>query len=155
MTSFQTIYDMFLTKTTDDMYMEFTLQDTLNDLQTIFIASISRFEFPRFALYDFNLTTATYNIDLTYEEIDIISNLMIEEWLSRQTATIELIRQKYSGTDFKMTSQANHLAQLIKLSNDFRDRTHKLQRLYKRRKFNADGTISSNWSSVMERSALE
>ena len=40
---------------------------------------------------------------------------MMEAWLQRQVTSIENIRQKYSGTDFKMTSQANHLSKLLSL----------------------------------------
>lgn len=41
---------------------------------------------------------------------------------------------KYSGTDFKMTSQANHLAKLITLKQEAERQDHHMQRLYKRRK---------------------
>jgi len=34
---------------------------------------------------------------------------MKQSWIERQVASIENIRMKYSGPDFKMTSQANHL----------------------------------------------
>jgi hypothetical protein len=62
---------------------------------------------------------------------------------------------KYSGADFKLTSQANHLSKLLQLkSENVRESTH-AQRLYKRRKFNKDGTVSSNWSCLIEESALD
>ena len=41
---------------------------------------------------------------------------MMEAWLSRQIASIEYTRMKY----FKMSSQANHLAKLIDLKEEFR-----------------------------------
>ena len=50
--------------------------------------------------------------DLTTEEINILAIIMKEGWLNRQVASIENTRMKYSGSDFKMTSQANHLAKL-------------------------------------------
>ena len=42
-TPFRVIYDRFLSKITDDLYLELTEQDTYNDLQTILINSISGF----------------------------------------------------------------------------------------------------------------
>lgn len=62
---------------------------------------------------------------------------------------------KYSGSDFKMTSQANHLAKLIELKKETERQAHHMQRLYKRRKLIDDkGSIKSNWSSVMETSVF-
>jgi len=43
---------------------------------------------------------------------------------------------KYSGSDFKMTSQANHLQKLLTLLNECHRQSHHMQRLYKRRKIN-------------------
>ena len=61
---------------------------------------------------------------------------------------------KYSGPDFKMTSQANHLSKLMSLLTECqRDSLH-MQRLYKRRKLTSNG-YESNWSSLMEVSALD
>ena len=63
---------------------------------------------------------------------------------------------KYSGTDFKMTSQANHLAKLIELKKEAERQAHHMQRLYKRRKMiDNNGSIKSNWSTLMEKSALD
>ena len=53
---------------------------------------------------------------------------------------------KYSGSDFKMTSQANHLAKLLSLLTEVQHQSIHLQRLYKRRKIDENGNISSNWS---------
>ena len=62
---------------------------------------------------------------------------------------------KYSGSDFKFTSQANHLSKLLQSKTEaVRESTH-AQRLYKRRKFNKDGTVASNWSCLIEESALD
>ena len=153
MTNFELIYDRFLGKITDDMYMEWTPEDTQKDLYNILMDAIPGFEFPRFSLYDF--TDTAFNSDLTSEEINILALLMYNVWLQRQVASIENIRMKYSGSDFKMTSQANHLAKLIELKKEAERQTHHMQRLYKRRKLSLEnGEISSNWSSLMESSAL-
>ena len=154
MTSFDEIYDRFLGKITDDMYMEWTKEDTEKDMKNILIDAIPGFEFPRFPLYDFNENS--YNVQLTSEEINILALLMYNTWLQRQIASIENTRMKYSGADFKMTSQANHLDKLMKLKQEAERQDRHMQRLYKRRKIaDSKGKIESNWSSLMEKSALD
>lgn len=154
-TSFETIIDRFLGKITDDMYLELTPEDTIRDAKQFLVDAIPYFEFPRFALYDYNEELEEYNVELTDEEINILALLMKTAWLERQINSVEVTRMKYSGSDFKMTSQANHLSKLIQLKHEnVREQTH-AQRLYKRRKFNTDGTVSSNWSCLLETSALD
>ena len=154
-TSFETIINKFLGKITDDMYLELTPEDTIRDAKQFLVDAIPYFEFPRFALYDYNDELEEYNVDLTDEEINILALLMKTAWLERQINSVEVTRMKYSGSDFKMTSQANHLDKLMKLKNETERMDHHYQRLYKRRKLNDDGSISSNWSCLIENSALE
>jgi hypothetical protein len=96
-------------------------------------------------LYDYNVDSGYYNCDLTVEEINILALLMKAAWLNRQINSIENTRMKYSGADFKLTSQANHLAKLLQLKNEnLKESTH-AQRLYKRRKLTSSGMYQSNW----------
>lgn len=156
MTSFETIYNRFLGKITDDMYMEWTEQDTLADMKNILIDAVNGFEFPRFPLYNYDPDAEIYNVDLSSEEINILAMLMYDRWLQRQIASIENTRMKYTGTDFKMTSQANHLDKLMKLKQEAERQIKHAQRLYKRRKMiDNNGTVKSNWSIIMESSALD
>jgi HAMP domain-containing protein len=148
-TTFEEIYDRFFGKITDDMYVEWTKEDTEKDLKNILIDAIPGFEFPRFPLYDYN--EDSYNCHLTSEEINILAILMYNTWLQRQVASIENTRQKFSGSDFKMTSQANHLDKLIKLKQEGERQDRHMQRLYKRRKIiDSKGSIKSNWSTLAE-----
>jgi hypothetical protein len=64
-------------------------------------------------------------------------------------ATIELIRMKYSGSDFKFTSQANHMHKLTNLQKEYERKGFHLQRLYKRRKIDANGVVKSTFGSIM------
>ena len=154
-TTFETIIDKFLGKVTDDLYLEMTPEETIQDAKQFLLDAIPYFEFPRFALYDYDAELEQYNIDLTAEEINIFAILMKIAWLNRQIDSVEVTRMKYSGADFKFTSQANHLSELLTSKNEIvRESTH-AQRLYKRRKFNADGTVASNWSCLIEESALD
>ena len=165
-TLFASVYNRFLNKITDDMYMELTPQDTIHDLQNLLINAIPGFEFPRKSL-DYELVVGDYGEgfvipsldgtsfvvdgsyfrnELTSEEINILAILMQIGWIQRQVSSIEHVRMKYGGTDFKLTSQANHLAKLLALLEEARRESHHMQRLYKRRKEDEDGNIRSNWS---------
>jgi hypothetical protein len=62
-TEFTAIYNRFLGKITDDMYMELTPEDTVKDLQRLLIDSIPGFEFPRKDLYDYKLKTVIMKED--------------------------------------------------------------------------------------------
>ena len=190
-TQFAEVYNRFLGKITDDMYMELTPEDTIKDLRRLLIDALPSFEFPRQNLMDYEIKTEIIDEDdataedfiigvvwgelpednlkpprviiersyfgakLTNEEINIIALIMVHSWLQRQITSIENTRMKYSGSDFKMTSQANHLSKLVALQNDIWRQSHHLQRLYKRRKTSSDGRYVSNWSTLMEVSATD
>lgn len=166
MTSFQTIYDRFMGKITDDMYMDgdkdnvlWSEQDTINDCKNMLQDAIPGFEFPRFRLYEYNCgnyeNSEFFIDDLTSEEINILAILMLNTWVQRQMTSIENTRMKYSGSDFKMTSQANHLSKLINLKTETERMDRHYQRLYKRRKINDDQKIESNWSILRKVSTID
>ena len=52
---------------------------------------------------------------------------------------------RYTGADFKGTSQANHLSKLVALLKETKTESLHMQRLYKRRKLTKEG-YKSNWS---------
>lgn len=186
-TSFSAIYNRFLEKITDDMYIELTPQDTLKDLRNLLIDAIPGFEFPRHNLYDYKIKVdvlredqlnendfvigviwddleegqeipdvyvehSCFNSALTPEEINILALLMKQAWVQRQVASIENTRMKYSGSDFKMTSQANHLSKLLNLLSEAQRESFHMQRLYKRRKTDKkfNGRYMSTWRRFRE-----
>lgn len=155
-TPFEDIYNRFLGLITDDMYLEWTKEDTLKDMKNILLQAIPGFEFPRFPLYDYDSDLETFGCHLTSEEVNIFALLMYNVWLQRQVASVENTRMKYSGADFKMTSQANHLAKLMELKREAERQDHHMQRLYKRRKLiDKNGSTKSNWSTLMETSTFD
>ena len=151
-TSFTVIYDCFLNKITDDMYMELTEIETSNMLGGLLKNALPHFEFPQVDIYNFNFSTKTYNIELTDEEVNIIAVYMVVEWLGQQLASVENIRMKYSGSDFKFTSQANHMAKLQSLKKEYERQGFHLQRLYKRRKRDKNGVVKSTFGEIMSTS---
>lgn len=181
-TPFASVYNRFLEKVTDDMYIEFTVQDTIKDLQNLLVDAIPGFEFPRKNLYDYEIKTeiiredtvlpsdfvigviwnelpedneiqipdviverSSFAANLTSEEINILALLMKQAWIQRQVSSIENTRMKYTGSDFKMTSQANHLSKLLSLLKEAQRESFHMQRLYKRRKSGKDGAYETTW----------
>ena len=98
---------------------------------------------------------SSFNINLSSEEINILALLMKQAWVQRQVTSIENTRMKYSGSDFKMTSQANHLSKLLNLLSESQRESFHMQRLYKRRKLDDNGYYQSNWSVLGSVSALD
>lgn len=98
---------------------------------------------------------STFGCELTSEEINILAILMMNSWLQRQVTSIENTRMKFSGADFKFTSQANHLSKLLTLLTETQRQSHHMQRLYKRRKIDKDGLYKSNWGVLRSNSALD
>ena len=189
-TPFVDVYNRFLGKITDDMYVELTPQDTIRDLRNLLVDAIPCFEFPRHNLYDYEIKTeikredevltsdfivgmlwddmeemdaaprlmvehSSFAADLSGEEINILAILMMTAWVQRQVTSIENTRMKYSGADFKMTSQANHLSKLQSLLGECHRQSHHMQRLYKRRKIVDNGEYRSNWSILRETSTFD
>lgn len=173
-TSFNTIYDSFTDRITSTLFMEMTELDLTRQLQSILLNALPLFEFPRFDLYDYEEGTyedlgiykgvesggvevpatgwvgGTFNTHLTLDEINILSSAMVVEWLGLQLATTENTEMKYSGSDFKFTSQANHMAKIKVLKEQYTKENFHMQRLYKRRKL-VDGQIVSTIGQIMEK----
>lgn len=148
MTKFNDIYDIFLANVTDDMYMELTKQDTEKLLQELLISAIPWFEFPRQSL-DYDLSSESFISDLTLDEKNVLATYMVMLWIQQQLASVENTRMKYSGSDFKFTSQANHMAKLQSMEKEYERKGFHLQRLYKRRLVDEDGVARSSFSTIM------
>ena len=154
MTNFSVIYNAFLRQITDDMYMELTKEDTNKLLHELLESAIPWFEFPRKSLevelLEDDVEDGYFINDLNDEEIKILAIYMTVEWIGQQLANIENVRMKYSGADFKLTSQANHLAKLQSLQKEYERKGFHLQRLYKRRKKDSNGVYRSTMHTLME-----
>ena len=157
-TSFNTIYDSFTDRITSTLFMEMTELDTFEQLQGILLNAIPRFKLPRFDILNYEegyldysgtykgvesdnrevpsikWIGGTFSDILTVEEINILSLAMVIEWFIQQLNTTEYTKMKYSGSDFKFTSQANHMAKLKVMIDKYEEECRCLQDTYKRRK---------------------
>ena len=152
-TSFKEMYDFFLAGITDDMFMEMTKEDTEEMLEEILMAALPWFEFPveKNLFNSIDMQNKHFGVVLNLEEKMIIRQYMIVEWIGFQLASIDLIRQKYSGSDFKFTSQASHMKQLKELKQQYQDKGFHLQRLYRRRsRLDEKGNFQSAYVDIIK-----
>jgi hypothetical protein len=104
-TLFSEVYDTFLNRITDDMFMEYNELDTWRILQDLLVSAIPNFEFPRHDISNYELFDAVdsdtycgiesnnaavpliiygggeFSEELTREEIEILAYYMIVGWL--------------------------------------------------------------------------
>lgn len=107
----------FLSKITDDLLLTMTdesLEKTIDNYRNS--AGVKFKKCPK--LLDKDDVLRQYNSTLTDEEIEILANLMVLEWLRQRINSIELLKQSMSTRDYSMYSQANHIDSLIKLRKE-------------------------------------
>lgn len=110
------------------MYLEISPSQTEADCEGLLLSSIHLFEFPKQSLnfVENEEGEKTFAADLTLEEQNILAHGMLQIWLQRQLNSVELMRQKFSGPDFKLSSQASHLRALVTQLKEARDEHYRL-----------------------------
>ena len=109
-TTFEAIYNSFYSKVND-----FDLADMLEENANEFLFDLLKQAVVRFnsnlgtAVFEMNHTKQQFTTDLTDLEIDIISEIMVENWLKPKLNNSELLRNRLSTKDFSQFSPANLL----------------------------------------------
>jgi hypothetical protein len=110
-TPFVDIYNRFLEKITDDMYVELTPQDTIKDLRNMLIDAIPGFEFPRHNLYDYTILTEIKNEDEVLTT-DFIIGMLWDE-MDSMDITPRVMIEKSNFTTELTSEEINILAILM------------------------------------------
>ncbi len=113
-TSYDVVDNSFLNKITDDYLLTIPdeeLQRMIDNFRTS--ASVKFKQCSKIQNKD--KTSREYTETLTDEEVEILANLMVLEWLRQRINSIELLKQTMSTKDYQMYSQANHLKSLMDL----------------------------------------
>lgn len=117
------IYDSFLSSISDYTLLESTPQEMEDDLFTYFVKARRKF---RKCKQRLDITGEEGNqyfgyvdekgnqvdVELTGLEIDILTHLMLVEYMKPQLIATEVMKQSLSDKDFKIYSQANQLREL-------------------------------------------
>lgn len=123
----QAVYDAFLSKLTEDEWLNWTDEEIEMDWRSLFDAAVPYFKFPRVSLEVKNGWFV--DKDVSNEEIQIIATYMKCEWLNRTILTWENVKPLYVERDF---SQANLIDKLRGLLEKEEKKAAKLESLYYR-----------------------
>lgn len=120
-TSYQTIFESFINKISDHKFLSLP-DDRIEYLcQTYLTSAITKFRKCKKNLRDRDDFFQSFNFELDDKEIEILANLMIVEWLTPQIYSIMNLKQVLPDKEFKMFSQANHLAEIRALRESCRE----------------------------------
>lgn len=127
-TLYSDIYNKFLTDIKDDSLLDFTVEERMEILDGLLKKSISRFKACQTDLLDRTeripatentpAVEGQFNQDLTEEEKLILATIMRKYWLNDKIYNLELLQQRMTTKDWKLTSQAGHLLRLIALNQE-------------------------------------
>ena len=115
-TPYVNINTSFLSKISDPYLLSMTDQELEELLLKLLNNSIPKFRKCKTDLSERD--TDGFLEDLKPVEIEILANLMVQEWLRPQVNNLEIIRQSLGTRDFNMFSQANHLKELQNLRKE-------------------------------------
>ena len=126
MTSFQVVYDAFLSKILEDEWENWEEEEVEQDLFTLLQGAVVRFKFPRVSLA---YTDEGFIDDLTNDEVQILATYMKCEWLNRTILTWENVKPLYDERDF---SQANLIDKFNAMLAGEQKNAAKLEAIYYR-----------------------
>ena len=126
MTSFDVVYDAFLSKILEDEWENWEQEEVEQDLFTLLQGAVVRFKFPRVSLA---YTDEGFIDDLTNDEVQILATYMKCEWLNRTILTWENVKPLYDERDF---SQANLIDKFNAMLAGEQKNAAKLEAIYYR-----------------------
>lgn len=107
-TEFDTVYGAFLGKVSDYDLADMAETDAKAVMSDYLQQAVGKFG--ESCKKDLTAVTGeSFDADLTYFEIDIISELMVEGWCKPRLYNLDLLRNKLSTKDFTTFSPANLL----------------------------------------------
>jgi len=129
MTPYSEVYAYFLGKIEDyEIHQKLQLdyefaQELLYDFLK---SSIPKFTYSTKDLSDRDDLLQQFNITLTEMEKEILSTLMVVEYLSPKILRDELLEERLGSKDFKLFSPANQLKEVRELRQTFKDEANAL-----------------------------
>ncbi len=116
-TPYSVIENSFLNKITDDLLLSMVDEDIEAMLDSYRVSASVMFK-QCAKLSDTDDVKRVYSTTLTNEEIEILANLMVLEWLKQRINSMELLRMGMSTKDFRTYKQSEHLNSLLALKKD-------------------------------------
>jgi hypothetical protein len=129
-TLYSEIDNMFLSDIKDKTFLDYTEVERQQILDDLRVKAVTRFKACKKDLTDrvetvyeedgeeITITIGHFNPTLTDEEKLIIATIMRKYWFNDKIYNLELIRQRMSTKDFKLTAQSEHLLRLTVLNQE-------------------------------------
>lgn len=130
MTSYETVFNRFAQKITDFKLLELSDDDVVSMMTVWLNSAAAKFRRCENDLSQRDDEIQTFLIDLNDNEVEILSLLMVSEWLEPQLNSELYTSQFFGGKEEKFYAQANQLDKLITLKHNNDIRAQKLMRDY-------------------------
>lgn len=117
-TTYEEIYDRFLSKITDYELSALVDADLNKQLKKLLSNAISDFLYCKQDLSNRTDGSDTFNIILTDAEKGILAKFMVVQWINPQILRIENLRNELGSRDFQTYSPGNLLDKLSNLKKD-------------------------------------
>lgn len=130
MTSYETIYNRALNKLEDPQLLMMPEEDLEEMLHGYLLSAIAKHRKCEHDLSDRDEELKQFNSDLSDLEIEILSILVLREWISQRLHSVTNVLQVFSGKETKWFSQAQHIAELRALDESLKIEAQKLSRDY-------------------------
>lgn len=128
-TPFEEVYQFFLSKVTDYSFVNFTENELEEEFEKYLRSASIKF-FSAGTRLEKNLKFKEFERDLTDLEIEILSLLMVLEYLNPKIIATENMNQFLTTKEYKIYSQANHLSKMLELKNQIKSEVNHLMSQY-------------------------
>lgn len=130
MTSYETIYNRALNKLEDPQLAQLPEEDLEEMLHGYLLSAIAKHRKCDHDLSDRDEELKKFNSDLSDLEIEILSILMLREWISQRLHSVTTVLQTFSGKETSFYSQAAHIKELREMDDRLRLEAQQLSRDY-------------------------
>lgn len=130
MTQYSTLYEKCLSKIEDPTLAMLPEEDLENMLHGYLMSAIAKHRKCEHDLSDRDEELKQFNFDLSDLEMEILSILMVREWISVQLHSVVNILQVFGGKEEKFYAQSSHIKELREMDDRLRLEAQQLSRDY-------------------------
>ena len=130
MTQYSTLYEKCLSKIEDPQLAMLPEEDLESMLHGWMVSAIAKHRKCEHDLSDRDDLDKQFSTDLSDLEIEILSIMMVREWVSQQLHSVTLTLQAFSGKETSFFSQSAHMKELKALDEALKLEAQQLSRDY-------------------------
>ena len=130
MTQYSTLYEKCLSKLEDPTLVMLPEEDLEEMLHGYLMSAIAKHRKCEHDLSDRDDELKQFNFDLSDLEIEILSILMVREWISVQLHSVVNTLQVFGGKEERFYAQSSHIKELREMDDRLRLEAQQLSRDY-------------------------